>query len=99
MQNHLVVKNRNLKHEKVDGMTNKVDSAAVHGSPHLAARVSKEELRRHWLQCVKDTPNLPNTEDAFKGFICGFRVYEKMATALGFAMTDADSRLFVPRVG
>jgi hypothetical protein len=61
-------------------------------------RISPEELRRHFQQCVKETSSLQNTKDSFTGFICGFRAYEKMATHLGLNFGDADSKRFVPIV-
>lgn len=60
------------------------------------SRVSKEEMRRHYLQCVKETESLKDTKDAWTGFICGFRTYERMATHLGLNLSDEDSKRFVP---
>ena len=59
-------------------------------------RISKEELRRHYLQCVEQTDNLSDSQETWIGFLCGFRCYERMANEIGLAMTDEDSRRFVP---
>jgi len=69
--------------------------AALHVASGRGGRISKEELRRHFEQCVNDTSSLPNTKESFIGFICGFRAYEKMATALRLNLSDADSKRFV----
>lgn len=60
-------------------------------------RISKEELRRHYLQCVADTASLQDTKESWIGFICGFRIYEKMATHLGHNLSDDDSKRFNPK--
>lgn len=60
-------------------------------------RISRDELRRHYLQCVAETANLTDTKDAWCGFICGFRTYEKMATHFGMNLSDDDSKRFIPK--
>lgn len=61
----------------------------------MAERISKEQLVRFYRQVVKET-EIEDSEELRKGFICGFRCYERMATALGAELSDADARRFVP---
>lgn len=58
-------------------------------------KISRDELRRHYLQSVKETESMKDTKETWLGFIVGFRVYERMATHLGLELTEKDSRRFV----
>lgn len=60
-------------------------------------KISNEELRRHYDQCCAQSSLLNPSEEAFKGFIVGFRCYERMAQLHGVAVTESDSKRCVPR--
>lgn len=62
----------------------------------MSGRISKEELRRHYEMTVKASSQLTDSDDTFKGFIAGFRMYERMATTFGKNLHEQESRLIVP---
>jgi hypothetical protein len=62
-------------------------------------RISRNEIRRHYEQAVKDTSSFKMTEETWIGFLIGFRVYEMMANAHGVALSEADSVRCVPKSG
>ena len=66
------------------------------GSDPELGRLTRDQLRAKYLQCVKETASLTDTKEAWIGFIVGFRCYEKMATALGKNLTQMDCDRFVP---
>lgn len=63
---------------------------------HDLQKISKHEVKRHFENCLNETPGLESTDAAYIGFIVGFRMYELMARELGKHVTDRESRRFVP---
>jgi hypothetical protein len=61
-------------------------------------KISRDELRRHYEQAVRETESMKDTEEGWRGFIVGFRLYERLATHLGLQLTEADSKRFGPIV-
>lgn len=59
-------------------------------------KISRNELRRHYEQAVRETEALKDTKETWIGFVIGFRVYERLATHLGMELTEEDSKRFVP---
>lgn len=59
-------------------------------------KISRDELRRHYEQAVRETESLKDTKETWIGFIIGFRLYERLATHLGIELTEEDSKRFVP---
>lgn len=60
-------------------------------------KISRNELRRHYEQAVRETESLKDTKETWLGFIVGFRLYERLATHLGMQLTESDSKMFVAR--
>lgn len=59
-------------------------------------KISRNELRRHYEQAVRETDALNDTKETWIGFVIGFRVYERLATHLGMELTEEDSKRFIP---
>ena len=62
----------------------------------MADRISMEHLARLYRQAVSETSTIDDSEELRRGFVCGFRCYERMATALAVELSDADARRFIP---
>lgn len=78
------------------------DDAAMLGQANCgkkanASKISQDELRRHFEECVKGTKSLTRSQESFTAFIVGFRMYERMAMELGKPVTEEESRRFVRR--
>lgn len=58
----------------------------------MSEKISLQELERHFRLCVVHSKGLPVTRDFIKGFQIGFRMYERMANALGKAVTENESK-------
>lgn len=62
----------------------------------MAERVEASEVRRQFNLACADTPSLPCTDDAWIGFVVGFRLYERMANQQGRAIPNEVFALVVP---
>lgn len=71
------------------------DSGEMRCSPSF--KISREEVRRHFEECVKATKEMELSQESVTAFIIGFRMYERMAMHLGKQITEDESRRFVPK--
>lgn len=68
----------------------------------MSEKISLEELQRHYENCRKHTPDWPVTSFEFelrRGFMLGFRFYETIATLVGKAVTEDESKNIQPVEG
>jgi hypothetical protein len=86
-----------MNNQKSQGTTTQDDEGLGGMRCSPSSRVSVEELRRHWEECLRGTESLVRSDESFNGFIVGFRMYERMITKLGRQMTDDESRRFVAK--
>lgn len=87
-----------MNNEEFQGTANQADEGLGGMRCSPSSKISKEEVQRHFEECVKGTKSMTEvTQESFTAFIVGFRLYERMATHLGRQITEDESRRFVPK--